>query len=1594
MTTMRRFAAYLALLFTLLLFPVTANAQGVAPPAYAPTPLWSGNFPSDPGNWPSPDAACKAQHDYYNPGATLQPPTYNGGRTAACNWTLNANSNTILSALATAYCPSGYQLADPGICLRGDANTGSRAQCGCKDGGPDGSPNPTVGNPVALNQGAKVDEEVDYSAAERRFSVDRTYYSLGEDYTNVVSPTAIPGFGARWHGVVPGRLAFGNGRLEYLDVDGSFAIFLPDGGDSVWTWHTYAATRRRLSMVAIPSSGRNDYFYAGSAVSNGGGEVRMDMQQGEYILFRRAGPSNPTDGVRYLVPIEHGWADGYKISYSYPDTGEFPNLVTDSLGHQMTLTWADAPRETAATLSLNHAVHVISKIDLPDGTSLNYTYGKDYDVRGSKLQDRLEGVQRLSSTGTLLWGRTYLYENLAIPYALTGKVDQNGNRLSTYTYDAAGLVTSTELAGGFNKYQIVNLEDMSWGASFIRQVTNPLGYRQDYRFYKAHNWADAQRVLQSVTNYASMGVEGSTTNYNYYGYVGDMAIADFTDEKGLQQHVDIDGQLRPTLLREASGTSDARTTNFTWDPVFDLPKHEDRPGLSIDYTYSPAGLLLTKTETDTTTQTVPYSTAGQTRTWTYNWNGNGRLLSVNGPKGLDVNGKDDVTTFTYDTNGNLLTSTNALGYVTHFANYDANGRPGKMTDPNGIDTLYTYDQLGRLAIVTVKSPASSAGDAVTSFDYDIEGRIVGVTLPGTTKLAIDRDLAGQVTALRLTLTGEKIAFTRDPMGNVTLQSVKRINGTTAREIGRTFDGLGRLLTETLGTGRTSALAYDKLGNVVSVTSARSFATTRAFDSLNRLISSVAPDTGSRGTSYDVFDRASSFTDAKSVQTTFVRDGFGDVIREVSPDRGTSTYYYDAAGAVIATIDGRGQRVDIVRDALGRILSKTPAGRPASEIVNYGYDANVITGSYSIGRLVSAVDSTGETQFGYDHRGNITIKRRKSGSTVLADLTYTYDNADRVVSITYPSGRIVNYTRNLYGRVTLVSTRANSSAPLQYLISGITYEPFGSMLSATYGNGLLFQQSWGNDGRLASRRLYLPAGTDVSSLTYGYDNDDNITSITDNVDSTRSVTYGYDAVGRLTQSVLASGSARRQDLIYDTNGNLQRTELRANPADIVPASTTTYALNTGTNQLASVVDAAGTRSISYDGRGNTIGETRPGSGITVAYDGFGRLTSYQVSGGDTLVNEYNGFDDRITGGATTDPRHYVYDLDGRMMGEYGSSYTDVRAETIWLSPTVSSPAEPFGGDDGMGGYAPLAVATPAGLNWVYGNHLGVPILITDNLRNVVTPGYTLVGFPGQTRTLMDLYYNRYRDYDPTLGRYIQADPVGLRGGANPYLYANANPLRFTDPSGRNPILIGMMLGAVIDLGIELWEHRNEHCWNFNWGRLAISVATGGALGGAGAFVGGGLGGAAAAEAGGGAGTAGAADAAAAAGAADGGAAAEAADASAAAGEASSGADAAANPDLANHMNNMNICSGTDCSEIAESIQRAANGNGDILHITPSAGRDLSLSEYGSVQDGFVYHDVYTDGSYVYDPRFSPNAVPLREYLDGINSLNPGATIVPR
>lgn len=474
----------------------------------------------------------------------------------------------------------------------------------------------------------------------------------------------------------------------------------------------------------------------------------------------------------------------------------------------------------------------------------------------------------------------------------------------------------------------------------------------------------------------------------------------------------------------------------------------------------------------------------------------------------------------------------------------------------------------------------------------------------------------------------------------------------------------------------------------------------------------------------------------------------------------------------AAIDGRGQRIDYARDILGRLTAKVPVGRPASEAITYNYDSGGL-GTYQLGRLTKVTDGSGETFFGYDHRGNFTTRQQALGSSMTAVLAYGYDLADRISEITYPSGRAVSYVRDAKGRVSSIATRAAPAAAWIALASGLTYQPFGAVEDLTLGNGLMVANNRGRDDRLKGRQLSAAGGTMLSDLSYVHDPDGNVTSIDDAVMPERSTIYGYDGMGRLNMTV-AGGAGGSQDFSYTV----------------------------GTNKLAQVVTPAGTRSFQYDARGNLTGEIRPAAAtVSASYDGYGRLISYDRLGDAALTHVYNGMDDRIattdSSGVSSDTRRFIYAPDGRVLGEYGSNANDVLAEFIWMSPEVGD-AGLFGGDDGLGGYMPLAVAANDNgvvqLSWVHGNHMGVPAVYTDASGSEIAmpTGYSAPGFPGQSRTLSDLYYNRYRDYDPTTGRYIQADPIGLAGGASPYSYAMNNPLRYTDPAG-------LLVDTVLDVG---------------------------------------------------------------------------------------------------------------------------------------------------------------------------------------------------
>jgi RHS repeat-associated protein len=157
------------------------------------------------------------------------------------------------------------------------------------------------------------------------------------------------------------------------------------------------------------------------------------------------------------------------------------------------------------------------------------------------------------------------------------------------------------------------------------------------------------------------------------------------------------------------------------------------------------------------------------------------------------------------------------------------------------------------------------------------------------------------------------------------------------------------------------------------------------------------------------------------------------------------------------------------------------------------------------------------------------------------------------------------------------------------------------------------------------------------------------------------------------------------------------------------------------------------------------------------------------------------------------------------------------ENVWLmdlpAVVMQASANYYVSPDNLG--APRVIQDQTGAqSWTwghgpYGSEISWPLTAFDtNLR-----------FPGQYfDTETHLHHNGARDYSPALGRYIQSDPIGLRGGINTYTYVRNNPVNLTDPSGLSPALaIRAIIACAVDprcagpivIGIGVFIHQLTH-----------------------------------------------------------------------------------------------------------------------------------------------------------------------------------------
>jgi YD repeat-containing protein len=119
----------------------------------------------------------------------------------------------------------------------------------------------------------------------------------------------------------------------------------------------------------------------------------------------------------------------------------------------------------------------------------------------------------------------------------------------------------------------------------------------------------------------------------------------------------------------------------------------------------------------------------------------------------------------------------------------------------------------------------------------------------------------------------------------------------------------------------------------------------------------------------------------------------------------------------------------------------------------------------IGRLTSVSDAAGTLSRSYDQLGNLLTDARTTSAAMLTTV-YTYDAANRIASITYPSGTAVTYARDTMGRITSASVQPSGGAST-LVASGVTYEPFGPDTGFRYGSAGQETRGFDQDYRLTN-----------------------------------------------------------------------------------------------------------------------------------------------------------------------------------------------------------------------------------------------------------------------------------------------------------------------------------------------------------------------------------------------------------------------------------------------------------------------------------------------------------------------------------------------
>ena len=1027
-----------------------------------------------------------------------------------------------------------------------------------------GPQNCSVGNPCNPATGNKYQTETDYVSAASTPVILRNY--------NSQLANQMYGLGHGWTSMFNHR----------IDINGTATIMVRQ------------------------ASGRGEPFACSAGVCQGDTDTSLGLMQDSsgYTLTLRDGSSERYDVNGRLQFIKDAAGRSQTLTF---DSRNQLVTITSSFGHTLTL-GNDGSRVTTVT-------------DLA-GNVINYDYDNTFPTPVPSIPPgNLTRVRYPDGTAKL-----YHYENTSFPNYLTGisYVDNTGvvTRYSTYAYDATGKATLTQHAQTDNGSPQEKFT-LAYNSDTQTTVTDPVNIQEVMTFavnLGVKNLVTKTTSIDTKSLQQTFDVNNNLTcrkdednRVTLYSYSGTNQRTSMTE--GLSS-TDCNVCLANPANCNTGGVGRVTTYDYL-SPTLDLPRFIRRPSVASGQTFESKLVYGDPGHPNLPTQITQRgftpSNTSVSRTVTLGYNASGQVSSINGPR-TDVN---DVTTLEYyacttgGACGQLQRITNALGHVTTYDSYDANGRLLQTTDPNGLRTGYTYDARGRVKTITQTTPAGSA--ATTQYSYTAWGDVSQVIDPVGVTLNYGYD-AAHVLRTITDLAGNQIRYAYDLKGNRTGEDVYDAGGNLKHTMGYAYD-LRNHLSQINNAGNITQLVNDAVGNLTRETDPNNNpATQHTPDALNRLVQTIDRLGGTTGYGYDINDRPAHVTPPGKSATQYTYDDLGNLWQEVSPDRGATVYTVDAAGNTKTVQTARGHVISYSYDALNRL---TFADAPATaNDTTYVYDAC----ANGIGRLCSVSNWWAAVTYGYSPRGFVTSHQA---------VNYTYNLAGRLRTVTYPSGARVIYDYDNAGQVNQVSLTRNGTT--RVIASGIQYAPFGPVKSLTYGNGKSLSQTLDTAYRIRSK---ITSG--VLELDYPlYDANGNLRQRSEALTASSS-SFTYDALDRLDTG--SNPSFLNYD--YDANGN--RTLFQQGWA------ITSYGYSPNTNRLTQ----AGSSAVTLDASGNLTAQ----GARTYTYNALDRLMRAYEGGSQIGGYTYNGLGQRISkqaGGATTS---FAYGLEGQLLTETSGTTT--------------------------------------------------------------------------------------------------------------------------------------------------------------------------------------------------------------------------------------------------------------------------------------------------------------------------------------------------